>query len=151
MWITPTISDFKRRFSGAEYEGITTAALADGQEGDAVVESVITDVVKLIRGKVAACRNNVLGAGNTIPDELLDAALSIVRWRVLTRLPNTGLADDPRELEYREALGLLDDVAACKFVIEQPETATEQVIASPVAEVIHSTCRQAIRERMNGL
>lgn len=151
MWITPTIADFKRRFSAAEYDGVTSAVLATGQDADDVVESTMADVVKLVRGKVAACSRNTLGAGNTIPDELLDATLAIVRWRVLTRLPSIGLADDPRELEYRKALDLLTDAAACRFVIEQPATVTDQVIASPVAEVIKSTTRQATREQLSGL
>jgi hypothetical protein len=151
MWITPTISDFKRRFSGAEYDGITAAALASGQVADTVVDAVIADVVQLVRAHVAACPRNSLAPGNTIPGELLDPTLAIVRWRTLTRLPDTGLTTDARKAEYTDANALLGRVARCLFAIEQPATVTEQVIASPTAEVITSTSRQATRERMNGL
>lgn len=151
-WITLTLDDLKTRFSGAEYNGVTQAALATGQDADAVAESVIADVVQLVRGKVAACRQNTLGAGATIPQELKDAALAICRGRVCTRLPGmAALLDDVRQAEIRSAERLLDQTAQCNFAIEQPETPSTQEVGAPSIEIISEPTRTATRQKQNGL
>ena len=151
-WATLTLADLKTRFSGSEYSSITQAALADGQDADDVAESVIADVVQLVRGKVAACNQNTLGEGVTIPSELRDAALAIARGRVLTRLPGmASLLDEVRREEIRSAERLLGDVAKCDFAIEQPETATTQQMGAATMEVIAEPTRTATRAKLKGL
>ena len=151
-WKTLTIAALKTRISGSEFEALSSAALGSGQDAETVVEDVLSAVVKLVRGKVAACRANVLGEGDTIPDELEDAALAIARNRVFTRLPGMGaLNDDTRRDEVRSAERLLDSVAACTFLIEQPADVSPQVIAGPAVEVITTPTRTATRQTMQGL
>ena len=151
-WKTLTVAALKTRISGSEYSALTQAALASGQVAADVVAEVLAAVVKLVRGKVAACRNNTLGEGDTIPDELEAAALVLARNQVFTRLPGmSALNDDTRRDEVRAAERLLDSAAACTFVIEQPATPSDQVIAGPAVQVITTPTRTASRQTLSGL
>jgi len=151
-WETLTIADLKTYLSGSEYDGITAAALASGQDADEVVESVIADTVQMVRGYVAGCTQNTLGSGATIPNELRQAALALVRSAVFTRLPGMqALNDETRQEATRTAMQQLRDAGACKLRIEQPATASEQVIAGPAVELVNSRTRTVTRETMGGL
>lgn len=127
-WITLSINDVKTRLAGAEVEALQEAALAVGQ-ADPLPE-IIRQAIIEVRGYVAACRENTLGAGDTIPEELKSAALDLIRHRVCTRLPVQLLTEERKE-EYRNALTLLRDAAACRFTLEQPATASTAVLPSP--------------------
>jgi phage gp36-like protein len=107
--------------------------------------------VQEVRGYIAAYPQNKLGEGVTIPAELETAACAIARYRALNRLPVKSLLTETRIGEYKDALALLRDVAAGKFAIEQPATASDQVIAGPSVEVVSSTTRRATREKLSGL
>ena len=91
--------------SGPEIAAMKTAALQSAQ-GNPLTE-VITQVVAEIRGYVAACARNVLGDGETIPSELVGAAISRIRFELATRLPAASLNRSPIERKY--APGVTDD------------------------------------------
>jgi hypothetical protein len=120
MWITLQPDDLASRLSEAEYNALQSAAT--GIYGN-TVPTVLADVVKEVRGRVAACARNTLGPEGTIPDELKAAALALARWRCLSRLPGMrALQDEARRAEYNDALALLADVARCSFAIVAPES-----------------------------
>jgi hypothetical protein len=148
-WITLAESDVITKLSGPEIAAMKTAALQAAQANP--LPEVIAQVVKEIRGYVAACAQNQLGDGETIPDELLGAAISRVRYELATRLPVASLLTEDRRTANADALTRLRDVAACRFAIEQPATPSDQVITGPAVEVVTKTKRQATRAKLSGL
>jgi hypothetical protein len=126
-WITITENDIKTRLAGAELSAYTSAAKAQGQ-GNPLTE-IISQVVSEIRGYVAACARNTLGAGATIPDKLLSAALAMIRYRLITRLPLS--ISEERKREYDDAISLLERVSDCKFAVDEPAEASSEDISTP--------------------
>jgi phage gp36-like protein len=148
-WNTLTEAKFLEHLTGAEVTAIKTAALATAQTEP--LTAMLAKVVQEVRGYIAAHEQNVLGEGVTIPDELESAALAIARYRALNRLPIRSLLTETRITEYKDALRLLEHVAAGKFAIEQPATPSEQIVSGPGVEVVTSTTRKATREKLSGL
>jgi hypothetical protein len=130
-WITITEADLLTKVSGPELEAVRAAALADGQADP--VQPAITQVTREVRGYVAACASNQLGEGATIPDELLEAALSLLVIRFLSRAAGLSIdgENDPRMKAAEQAKTLLRDVAACRFAIAQPATVSTEEVGSP--------------------
>lgn len=149
-WITIAESDVITKLSGPEIAAMKTAALQAAQANP--LPGVITQVVKEIRGSVAACQRNTLGEGETIPDELLGAAISRIRYELATRLPVASLLTEDRRAANREALRLLERTADCKFNIVQPATASaDQASGGNSVEVVTKTTRRATRDKLSGL
>lgn len=120
-WISITEADLLTVISGAELSGYRGAALALAQPDP--VQPTIDQVTDLVRGYVGGCKTNTLGAGSTIPQKLLAPALDLIVVRIPLRVgqnPKTG-----RKEAADNAVALLEQVAACKFDIEEP------VLASP--------------------
>jgi phage gp36-like protein len=149
MWITLTEDDVLTRLAGAELNAAKTAAKAVGQVNP--LPDVLNQVTQEVRARVAACSQNRLGEGSTIPEELKAAALDLARYRLCTRLPVPSLITPQREAEYKDALALLRDVAACSFRIEQPATISDQVIAGPAVQLVTANRRKATRCDLEGL
>lgn len=148
-WITLSETDVQTRLTGPELTALKTAALAAGQSNP--LPEIITKVIQEVRARVAACQLNRLGSGATIPEELSEACLAMIRYRFITRLPVASLLTEARRDEYRDALRLLEDVAACRLRVEQPADVTTQIIAGPATTLASSSARQATRETMKGL
>lgn len=125
------------------------AFLSSGQTNP--IPGLITAVVGLVRGRVAANRNNTLGTGETVPATLLDPAYVIIRHRLLGRLPQRNLLTPSRQKDYDDAVRLLADVAAGDMAVEDPETPTTETTPGPGIEVASSTTRQATRAKLSGL
>lgn len=149
-WITITEADLVTKLSGAELEALRDAVLADGQMDP--VQPAIDQVTREVRGYVAACASNTLGDGNTIPDELLEAALSLLVIRFLSRVAGLSIdgEGDPRMKAAEQAKTLLRDVAACRFAIAQPETVSDEVIGSPSPSMAPRT-RHFTRAKQDGI
>jgi hypothetical protein len=82
---------------------------------------ILSQVVSLVRGKVAAFAENRAGMGpdGTIPEELYSDAVEIARFKFLTAFPQGKLfLDDARIQLYKDAIKHLDDCAAGKLFIE---------------------------------
>jgi hypothetical protein len=126
---------------------LQSAALATAQADP--LPGVIEQVVRLIRGYVATCARNTLGAGATIPDELLDPALVLIRESLASRLPRFP-NDDTRKTQADAARTLLRDVAACKFTVVCPATPTTEAVSAPSPR-IEPRPRQFTRESQAGL
>ncbi len=128
-WIPLTADDVLRSLTSAERSSVRTVATAEGQ-ADPLLE-VLEDVVREVRGYVAAYSGNTLGDGATIPDELKNAALSRARFEALTRLPvGRSLLTEDRVKSNEQAIALLRDVAVGRFRIVVPVTPTTEEIAS---------------------
>ncbi len=149
MWTEIAESDVITKLSGPEIAAMKTAALQAAQTNP--LPGVIAQVVLEIRGYVAACPNNTLGDGSTIPNELLGAAISRIRFELATRLPVASLLTEDRRAANRDALTLLRDVAACKFLVVQPETADDDQAGGPAVENVSTTTKRYGRDRLSGL
>lgn len=146
MWIEITAADVQTRLAGAELSAYRSAGMAAGQ-ADPLPE-IISAVVNEVRGYVAACARNTLGAGATIPDKLKSTALAMVRYRLITRLPLT--IGEERKQEYRDALDLLREVAACRFAVEEPETPEESEAIATSLPSMGTRTRNFTRELQDG-
>lgn len=150
-WITLETSNLLTVLSGAEFNALKSAALADSQDDDAVVAEQIETVTNRVRSYVSGNAANTLGPDGTIPQELKHAALVLIRNGVFTRLPALeSLNTESRAAEVRSAEAQLKDASNGTLRIAQPETAgTEQVGGS--MEVLTTPTRTASRENTRGL
>ena len=126
MWITLTVADIATGLTGPELAAAQTAALRAAQT-DPVLD-VIADVTREIRSRVAACSRNSLGGAGMIPDECKGHAVSLCVFRLAKRLPKAVLLDEDRRSANTQAIAFLRDVGDCRVALEQPETASEEVI-----------------------
>lgn len=150
MWITLDSDDVKNRLSGAEYAGVTSAALASGQTAAGVVAEQIAGVINYVRGFIPP--GTARGDGETIPDELADAALAMIVYRILTRLPSLKmLLDDARKSANDAAEKLMRDVAAGRFRIVAAATVDADQPGTATIGVITETTRVAGRANLAGL
>lgn len=148
-WLTITEANILSKLSAPELAAMKTAALGSGQS-DPLAEA-IADVTREVRGYVAGCSGNTLGDGDTIPDELLGAAINRIRYELATRLPVASLLTDARKEANRDAVALFGKVASCSFRIVPPTTAAATQPGGPAVQVVSSTTRQASRSRLSGL
>lgn len=119
MWIEITASSIQAALSGPELAAYQSAALADGQ-GDPLHE-IISQAVEEARGYIAS-GSFALEVGATIPFRLQRSVVSLIRYRLITRLPiRSGELLEHRRREYDDAIRLLERVAEGKFNIEEPE------------------------------
>ncbi len=129
-WQTITETDIRDRLSGSELTAYKSAALATGQTDP--LPGIIAQTVDEVRGYLAAAATVALGEGTTVPSKLVSATVAIVRWRLLTRLPlNSAALLETRRQEYQDALRLLEQTAAGKFLVEEPTTAAAEQMAAP--------------------
>lgn len=146
-WVTLSVTDVAEKLAGGELTALRTAALAAGQEDPVAAE--LAAVISEVRGYVAA-GGFTLGAGATVPDKLKSAALAMTRFRCANRLPTKSFLTPTRMDENRDALILLRDVAAGRFMVDEPATpSTEQIgQAGPAAGQVE---RRYTREDQDGL
>lgn len=149
-WITLSTDDVKRSVTGAELTALQTAALSAGQSDP--FTAILSDVIKEARGYVAACAENTLGDGLTIPEELKGAVLARVRFEAFTRLPlGRSLLTDDRVKANDNATRLFERCAACTFKLEQPATVSAEVTGGGSVAIAASSPRRAKPAQMAGL
>lgn len=148
-WITIAESDVITKLSGPEIAAMKSAALQAAQVNP--LPEVIDQVVREIRAYVAGCSKNTLGDGSTIPDELLGAAVSRIRFELATRLPVASLLTEDRRTANANALSMLRDVAACRLAIVQPATVSPEVVAGAAGEIVSTSCRKSTRRNLDRL
>lgn len=131
-WTTLTADEIRTRLSGPELDLVKSAALESGQQDP--LPEVIVQVINEVRGYILAYRTNKLGPQETIPPQLQSAAISIIRWRMAGRVAvgsaGSMMQSESRRKEYEDAMAVLKDVAAGKFVVEQPEIEGPEIIAT---------------------
>ena len=112
-WRAITEADIATRLSGAELAAYRNAAL-DAGEGDPVA-LLIAAVTDLVRGYVAGCSRNTLGADGQVPKVLIDNALSIIVLRIMSRCYGEVLdLTGQRKSDAEAAILVLRDVAKCE-------------------------------------
>jgi hypothetical protein len=149
-WITLSETHILTQLSGPENTAYRNAALAAGQ-GDPL-PGILAQVTREVRARVAACRENRLGAGQTIPDELLGAAIDRARWELITRLPiNTPAIIDTRRTANENALALLRDVAACRFSLEQPADISPEITSGRASPSFAPRTLNFGRDKQDGI
>lgn len=150
-WTTITEDFVLTKLSGPELAALKSSALQAGQANP--LPEIITQVVREVRGYVGGCSSNVLGEGETIPDELLGAAVSRIRFEFATRLPVKSLLTDDRRTANTDAIQLLRDVMRCDFQIVPPATAAapEEQAGGGSAQVVTTTTRRATRAQLDAL
>jgi len=119
MWITLTPANIKGRLAKDELESYVDAG-AQADEGVDTLAEIITQVVAMVRGKVASNPSNTgkMGAAGTIPDECLFAACTIARDALVGSLPLSEGSTDVRKEELRNAHAFLSSVASGDVRIE---------------------------------
>jgi phage gp36-like protein len=122
-WITLTPAHVDESLSAAELDALRSLQLADGQ-ADPVPEAIARTCTQ-VNGYVAAQAGHPVGQAGTIPEELLTSAISIVRWRVIGRLPVKLFTTENRRKEYEDAIAELKDVAKGTFAISFPADPAE--------------------------
>lgn len=121
-WQTLHPDQLKRRFATAELAALQRAKI---DLDDASIVATLQDVTGTVRGYVAANRVNRLDLEGTIPATLVSAALDIAM--VDYSVSVAGVLIDPkgnRKAAKEAAVKLLQDVAAGRFAIDQPDLAT---------------------------
>jgi hypothetical protein len=134
-WLTITEAHLLVAISGEELEALREAALADGQADP--VQPAIDAITQKVRAYVGNCATNQLGAGNTIPHELLDSAIALIVVKIMTRPAGTMI--DPKSARAeaaRAAMEELRDAAKCGIAIEQPATVSDQVTSGGSSVVL---------------
>jgi hypothetical protein len=129
-WISITDAEILTRISGAELSGFRAAALGTGQVDPVPV--VTLQVVEMVRGYIAGCRQNQLGPETTVPEKLIGPTVDLIVVEVEKRA--AGSLIDPsgtRRDSQREAMTILRDVAACRFVLEAPDDVTGEAQMTP--------------------
>lgn len=146
-WIAITESDLLTVLSEPELTGYREAARSDGQPDP--VAPTISQVVDLVRGYVGACEHNQLGPAGTIPQKLIAPAVDIIAVRIPLRVgrsPKKG-----RETAHESAIKLLEQVAACKFDIEEPvNLGPEQPVIGPTKPTFAGRKRRDARKESDG-
>lgn len=151
-WNPITAADVQKKLTAAEYASITSVSLPGGESASTIVAEEITNAIQEVRGYVAGYHANVLGDGATVPDELRDVTLVLIRQRLFTRLPGMKrLLDELRQSEYEEAMRKLRDVAAGRFRLVAPETAASDQAAGAGVQLISSRTRTASPSQTAGL
>ena len=121
-WQTLQPDQLKRRFASAELAALQRAKI---DLDDASIVATLADVTGTVRGYVAANRVNRLDVEGTIPATLVSAALDIAMVDYSTSV--AGVLIDPkgnRKAAKEAAVKLLQDVAAGRFAVDQPDLAT---------------------------
>ena len=127
-WLTITSDAVKTRLTGAEVSALQTSSLAEGQTDP--LPEIVSQVCDEVRGYISASGCS-LGAAGTIPQKLLSATLAIIRYRLCTRLPVKSLLTDARVEENNAAIRLLEQVAARKFLVEEPTVLSTEAESVP--------------------
>lgn len=124
-WISLTRDDLRGRLSKPELQRLPDVARASGITAEQLLAAAIDEVVREVRGYVAV--HNTLGPSGTLPDELENAALALIRRVIFGRVPGVDdLFGDIRKSEVADAQSLLRRVATAQFRIVAPESPAPQ-------------------------
>lgn len=148
-WRSLTIDDVRSAMNGAELDALFAAAGDWTLSPD--IANVLVNTASEIRGHIAAQPKNELGPDGTVPGGLVQTALAIVRFRILTSFPGLGdtvLTDDRRK-EYDNAIDLLRRVANGQFSVAEP--ATGDIAVNPGISVVSAGSRRYTRDTLEGI
>jgi hypothetical protein len=128
-WLTITAADIAPHLSDDELVALHRATDTTGEPDP--VSVIIAQVIPRIRRAVSK-GGGTLGAGATIPDELLDSTIAIIRHRLLSGIPG-GIINEDRRKAYSDAIAELDAVAKDASGIVAPTTPATDTVVTPVS------------------
>ena len=149
-WTSISTDNLRDKMSEAEYAAVSTASLRDGRTGPQIVAEEIVNTVNEVVGYCPGER----GEEGTLPGELKDAALVILRHKVFTRIPGLKkFLDEGRMEEYKLANEKMLHASKGLLRITPPTTpapATEQASGDRLTTISANT-RRNTRDKLNGL
>jgi len=151
-WITPSLDDLKGKFPPQVINLIANYSAKSGDTSDALLTRELANAIEEVRGYVAANAENQLGAAGTLPASLKDCALVLARKRIYANVPGLDtLLNDAMKDEVKDVQRKLENVAAGKFRIIQPDTPGTEVIPRPKMEIVTANDRRNTRDQMKSL
>ena len=118
-WITLPIDYVKHRLTDQEMGAVKAAVSVDGTRDP--LPGIVIQIVLEVRGYISASGRK-LNAGITLPQTLVNAAISRIRYELANTIPSGVLMTKDRIRENEDALALLKSVKTKDFV---PESATD--------------------------
>ncbi|MBB5351348.1 hypothetical protein HNR46_001584 [Haloferula luteola] len=110
-WIEFTPAQVKLRLSARELNHYVNQSKADGEDAEARITEIVSQVCNEIRGKIRANPDVAgLGPDGTLPDSCISAAAIIARHSMITQVPLDIGEIDPRRDEYRDARKFIDSI-----------------------------------------
>jgi len=121
-WLYITIDTLNESKIAALVEACSSEALGEGQPDRA--EGIIQGVVNEVRNAVASCATNRVDEDPTkIPENLRDLCVDLIIARLKNAIEQPLTEDERHNLDWRRKQ--LGEVAACKLVVNQPDTPVE--------------------------
>ena len=123
-WLTLTAADVTAQLSDAESSAVI-AALGTSNK----LPGLVTNVIQQIRGDIRAGGYAMDSTVTTLPSELLNDAVAVIRWKLLLSLPGCEYLMTPeRKDENKEAIAKFRSIAARKRQVELPDAQVARVI-----------------------
>lgn len=130
----------------AELPTIKGLMVPSGQTAESIIAEELASTVKRVRGYCP--ESTRLGDGQTIPDELEDSALALVREKVFTRIDALkGLFSLQRQKEAEEAIKELVRWSEKKLRVVPPEAPAEEQASSGSAATLVGVKRPTTARR----
>lgn len=142
-WITPTSDDVIKSFTDRERDAI------EDVKGDTTLDDILGYVVEEIRGYCLTI--GPVGAAGTIPPQLKQVAVTRARHELMVSVPDRGMMTEARAQANKDALRILENVAAGKFAIEAPATTGSETGNSPTLPATTARTRDFERSDMDGV
>ena len=114
-WVTLSVDAVKMRLSDAESAAITNALSADGSRDP--LPDIVAQVVYEVRGYISGSGRK-LEVGCTLPQSLVNAAISRIRYELANAIPSGILMTDDRKRENESAIALLKSIKLEGFIPE---------------------------------
>ena len=139
-WETLTPEKLTNAMLASEVAALKSLSLRNGQTGDQLLAELTGEVVSELRLAIGQNASNTLGAAGTLPDGTFGYALSLLRMKIVARVPTLArtFIDEGRKTEYEAARQWMRS----KPLVEPPETA-----APDSAQIAAATPRITPRSR----
>jgi hypothetical protein len=94
-------------------------ALNTVQGSTAILAGILGNVVAEVQSSILVGGNQI-GQSGTIPDQIREDVIALVRWKWFTSLPKTDLQSDFRREQYKEAVKRLEAIRTGREKVEIP-------------------------------
>ncbi|MGA2749125.1 MAG: hypothetical protein ABSG59_10140 [Verrucomicrobiota bacterium] len=96
-----------------------TAAINSIEGSASILASILANVIAELQASILVGGNQI-GQSGTVPDQIREEAISIVRWKWFSSLPKTDLQSDFRRRQYEEAMKRVEKIREGKEKVEIP-------------------------------
>jgi hypothetical protein len=94
-------------------------ALNTIQGSSNILSGILANVIAEVQASILVGGNQI-GQSGTVPDQIREDVISIVRWKWFASLPKTGLQSDFRRQQYDEAVKRLGNIRNGSEKVEIP-------------------------------